>query len=98
MRTGAGRSMLTTGHHPDRSSRPGRGSPDSRLGEPSQLYPRGHLRCVKTQASETMQPMAVVKANVAQEASIAGPSMALFPGRDDWNRARADADLTTTGH
>jgi hypothetical protein len=75
----------------------GRGSPDSRLGEPSQLYPRGHLRCV-TQASETMQPMAVGKSNVVQEASIAGPSMALFPGRDDWNRARADADLTTTGH
>jgi len=42
--------------------------------------------------------MSVGKANIVQEASIDGPFMALFPGRDDWNRARADAGLATTGH
>ncbi len=42
--------------------------------------------------------MAVGKSNIVQEASIDGPSMALFPGRHDWNRARADAGLATSSH
>lgn len=39
-----------------------------------------------------------VLSNVVQEACVAGPVMALFPGRDDWNRARDDAGLTSNGH
>lgn len=39
-----------------------------------------------------------VLGNLVQEANVDGPAMALFPGRDDWNRARADAGLTTDGH
>jgi creatinine amidohydrolase len=36
--------------------------------------------------------------NIVQEASVDGPSMALFPGHEDWSRARADAGLVTTAH
>ncbi len=39
-----------------------------------------------------------VLSNIVQEATVGGPTMALFPGRDDWNRARRDAGLATTGH
>ncbi|QSB14162.1 creatininase family protein [Natronosporangium hydrolyticum] len=39
-----------------------------------------------------------VLSNVVQEATVAGPVMALYPGRDDWNRARVDAGLETTSH
>lgn len=39
-----------------------------------------------------------VLGNIVQEATVASPSMALFPGRDDWNRARSDAALVTNGH
>jgi creatinine amidohydrolase len=39
-----------------------------------------------------------VLSNIVQQASVAGPVMALFPGRDDWNRARADAGMVTGGH
>jgi creatinine amidohydrolase len=45
-----------------------------------------------------MRPIAVGKSNIVQEATVGGPTMALFPGRDDWNRARADAGLAATGH
>jgi hypothetical protein len=59
---------------------------------------REHVRCAKTQVSAIIQGMAVGKSNIVQEAFVDGPTMALFPGRDDWNRARADAGLATTGH
>jgi creatinine amidohydrolase len=36
--------------------------------------------------------------NVVQEASVHRRPMALFPGSDDWKRARADAGITTTDH
>lgn len=36
--------------------------------------------------------------NITQEASVDGPPMALFPGREDWNRARTEAGLATIGH
>lgn len=39
-----------------------------------------------------------VLSNVVQELSVDGPDAALFPGRDDWNTARADAGLTSDGH
>lgn len=39
-----------------------------------------------------------VLANVVQQASTAGPLMALFPGRDDWHNARTHAGLATTSH
>lgn len=39
-----------------------------------------------------------VLANIVQQATVAGPTMALFPSRDDWNRARAEAGMTTGGH
>jgi len=39
-----------------------------------------------------------VLSNIVQEATVGGPSLALFPGRDDWNRARSDARLETNGH
>ncbi len=39
-----------------------------------------------------------VLSNIVQEATIDGPTMALFPGRDDWNRARSNAGLATTSH
>jgi creatinine amidohydrolase len=39
-----------------------------------------------------------VLSNVVQEATLDSPAMALFPGRDDWHRARAAAGLGSTGH
>jgi creatinine amidohydrolase len=36
--------------------------------------------------------------NIVQQANVTGPVMALFPGRDDWDRARADAGIESTGH
>ena len=45
-----------------------------------------------------MRVVAVGKSNIVQEASVDGPFMGLFPGRDDWSRARADAGLATTSH
>ena len=39
-----------------------------------------------------------VLANVVQQASVAGPAMALFPGRHDWHRARTEAGLATSSH
>jgi creatinine amidohydrolase len=39
-----------------------------------------------------------VLSNVVQQATTAGPVMALFPSRDDWSRARADAGITTSTH
>ena len=38
-----------------------------------------------------------VLSNVVQEATVDGPVMVLFPGREDWNRARQDAGITTSG-
>jgi creatinine amidohydrolase len=45
-----------------------------------------------------MRDVPVGKSNVVQEATVAEPCMALFPGRDDWNHARAAAGLATTSH
>lgn len=39
-----------------------------------------------------------VLANIVQELSVEGPHVALFPGRDDWAKARADAGLETDAH
>ena len=39
-----------------------------------------------------------VLANIVQEANVDGPRMALFPGREDWDRARTDADLRSSAH
>ncbi len=39
-----------------------------------------------------------VLSNVVQEANVNGPRMTLFPGREDVNRARAAAGMTTTAH
>lgn len=39
-----------------------------------------------------------VLANIVQELSVDGPNLALFPGRDDWARARANAGLVTDAH
>jgi creatinine amidohydrolase len=39
-----------------------------------------------------------VLSNIVQEANIAGPRMALFPARDDWEEAREVAGLETTNH
>jgi creatinine amidohydrolase len=39
-----------------------------------------------------------VLSNIVQQATIVGPVMALFPSRDDWNRARSDAGITTSTH
>jgi creatinine amidohydrolase len=39
-----------------------------------------------------------VLANIVQELSVDGPNVALFPGRDDWNKARVDAGLETNAH
>lgn len=36
-----------------------------------------------------------VLSNIAQEANIERPLVGLFPGRDDWVRARADGNLAT---
>jgi creatinine amidohydrolase len=39
-----------------------------------------------------------VLSNIVQEASVGGPSMALFPARDDWHAARHAAGLATDSH
>ncbi|WP_189328963.1 creatininase family protein [Actinoplanes ianthinogenes] len=39
-----------------------------------------------------------VLGNIAQEASVAGPRIAVFPRSSEWDRARRDAGLTTGGH
>lgn len=39
-----------------------------------------------------------VLSNIVQQATVSGPTMALYPGRDDWHRARTDAGLTTSHH
>lgn len=39
-----------------------------------------------------------VLGNVAQEASVHGPTIAVFPHTADWDRARQDANMTTTSH
>ena len=39
-----------------------------------------------------------VISNIVQEASVHGPSMALFPARDDWRDARLAAGLSTDSH
>lgn len=39
-----------------------------------------------------------VLSNVVQEAGPLGRRMALFPGKDDWKKARLDAGLETTDH
>jgi creatinine amidohydrolase len=38
-----------------------------------------------------------VLSNVVQEANVAGPRMALFPTRSDWDAARAAGQLATSG-
>ena len=39
-----------------------------------------------------------VLSNVVQEANVDEPRMSLFPTREDWNRARKDAGLTSDAH
>ena len=39
-----------------------------------------------------------VLSNVVQEANSAEPRLTLFPGRDDWERARDEAGLDSSGH
>lgn len=39
-----------------------------------------------------------VLANVAQEASLSGPRIAVFPQGHEWEQARADAGMETDGH
>ncbi|ONM46810.1 creatinine amidohydrolase [Nocardia donostiensis] len=39
-----------------------------------------------------------VLGNIAQEANIGGRHVAIFPGREDWNRARAAAGMETNSH
>lgn len=39
-----------------------------------------------------------VLANIAQEASIHGPRLAVFPLGADWERARQDAEIETSNH
>jgi creatinine amidohydrolase len=39
-----------------------------------------------------------VLANIAQEASVHGPRMAIFPLGADWERARQDAGIQTSNH
>ncbi|WP_189081848.1 creatininase family protein [Mangrovihabitans endophyticus] len=39
-----------------------------------------------------------VLSNIAQEASVRGPHIAVFPQASDWNKAREDAGLESTGH
>lgn len=39
-----------------------------------------------------------VLSNIVQELSVEGPNVALFPGRDDWTKAREDAGLISDGH
>jgi creatinine amidohydrolase/Fe(II)-dependent formamide hydrolase-like protein len=38
-----------------------------------------------------------VLSNMVQEANVAGPRVALFPAREDWQRAREDAGLESSG-
>jgi creatinine amidohydrolase len=39
-----------------------------------------------------------VLSNITQQANVEGRRVVLFPGRDDWNTARAHASMATTGH
>jgi creatinine amidohydrolase len=39
-----------------------------------------------------------VLSNVAQEANVHGPAVALFPGREDFDAARAASEMTTNSH
>lgn len=39
-----------------------------------------------------------VLSNIAQEASVHGPRMAVFPRSAEWNRARQDAGMQTNAH
>jgi creatinine amidohydrolase len=39
-----------------------------------------------------------VLSNVVQEHNVEGPRMALYPGRDDWERARVSACLSSHAH
>ncbi|MBV9022966.1 MAG: creatininase family protein [Streptomycetaceae bacterium] len=39
-----------------------------------------------------------VLANIVQEANVERPRMALYPGREDWTRARQAAGLSNTAH
>jgi creatinine amidohydrolase len=39
-----------------------------------------------------------VLSNVVQEANVVGPTMTLFPTREDWNSARQAAGLASSGH
>jgi creatinine amidohydrolase len=39
-----------------------------------------------------------VLSNIVQEATVDSPTVVLFPGRDDWHRARVAAGLGSTGH
>ncbi|MFE4829877.1 creatininase family protein [Streptomyces sp. NPDC056672] len=39
-----------------------------------------------------------VLSNIVQEANVERPRMALFPGRDDWTRARQAARLASSAH
>ncbi|MEV6101475.1 creatininase family protein [Nocardia sp. NPDC051981] len=36
--------------------------------------------------------------NVVQQVNASGPQMTLFPGRSDWDGARTDAGMQTSGH
>lgn len=39
-----------------------------------------------------------VLSNITQQANVQGRHIVLYPGRDDWNTARAHANMVTTGH
>ncbi|MGI9062344.1 MAG: creatininase family protein [Pseudonocardiaceae bacterium] len=39
-----------------------------------------------------------VLSNITQQANVEGRRVVLYPGRDDWNTARAHASMVTTGH
>ncbi len=39
-----------------------------------------------------------VLANIVQESNVQGPRMALYPGREDWARARTAASLESSAH
>ena len=39
-----------------------------------------------------------VLGNIAQEASVSGPRIAVFPQGEEWHQARSDAELETDGH
>lgn len=39
-----------------------------------------------------------VLSNIVQQATVEEPAMVLFPGRDDWTRARTEAGMATSNH